>query len=224
MGLTLVIVYILHFYFTLQHIVPLCQSVKACIMSADYHYLLWQELNKNFGDGVNTMFVMRPGQQLLYSDYDVSCDVDIAAYNTFQLVNETLACSLIYTPNGSNISTMWEHIFHGKGPSPGPEHKEAFEKARKHLFKKYPDEKSKFYIEYDTKQQELIETRKKLKDTMKQDHGDDWEVSFDEELKETMEYIQFKAIEDRIAPHLQAIREWEKGPLDATIAHLEEGM
>ena len=58
---------------------------------------------------------------------------------------------------------------------------------------------------------------------MKERYGDDWEVHFDEEFKETTEYIQFKDIEDRIEPHIQAIRDWEKGPLDVTIAPLEEG-
>ena len=206
-----------HFY----NIVPV-SSFKE-IMNADYHRLLWQELNKYFGDGVNTIFVMRPGQQLLYSDYDITGDEDRAAYNTFQLVNETLACSLIYTPNGSDISTMWEHIFSGKGPIHCQEHKAAFEKASKLLFRKYPDEKTKFYIEYDAKQQNLIEIRQKLKEEMKEKYGDDWEVHFDEELKETTEYIQFKDIEDRIEPHVKAIRDWEKGPLDTTIAPLEEG-
>ena len=48
-------------------------------MSVDHISLLWQELNKNFGDGVTTTFVMRTGQHLLYSDYDVTSDEDVAA-------------------------------------------------------------------------------------------------------------------------------------------------
>jgi len=194
-------------------------------MSIDYKSLLWQELNKNFGDGTSTTFVMRTGQQLLYSDYDVSGDQDVAAYNTFQLVNETLSCAPIYTPNGSNISTMWSQLLiGGRGPRAGPQQQAAFEKARKILYKSYPSEKTAFYTEYDTKENELSAVKKDLKEKMEEKYGDDWEVHFDEELEETKEYKAFQDIEERVGPHVQAIREWEKGPLAGTMAPLEEGI
>jgi len=193
-------------------------------MSIDYKSLLWQELNKNFGDGTSTTFVMSIGQQLLYSDYDVSGDQDIAAYNTFQLVDETLSCAHIYTPNGSNISAMWKQLlFRGRGPRAGPQQQAAFEKARKILYKSYPSEKTAFYIEYDTKQNELSAVKKDLKEKMEEKDGDDWEVHFDEELEETAEYRAFQDIEEWVGIHVQAIREWEKGPLAGTMAPLEEG-
>ena len=194
-------------------------------MSVNYESLLWQELNKNFGDGVSTTFVMRTGQQLLYSDYDVSGDMDVAAYNTFQLVNETLSCAPIYTPNGSNISTMWSQLLiGGRGPNAGPQQQAAFDKARKILYKSYPSEKTTFYTEYDTKLGELLDKKKDLKKEMKDEYGDDWEVNFDEQLEETKEYRAFQDIEKRVGPHVKAIREWEKGPLANTIAPLEEGI
>jgi len=81
-------------------------------MSIDYKRLLWQELNKNFGDGESTSFLMRTGQQLLYSDYDISGSEDTAAYNTFELVNNTSSCAAVYTPNGTNISDMWHSLLY----------------------------------------------------------------------------------------------------------------
>ena len=60
----------------------------------DYHRLLWQELNKNFGDASSTIFVMAIGQQLSSSDYNIHDK--LAAQKTFELVNHTIPCATNY--------------------------------------------------------------------------------------------------------------------------------
>jgi len=193
-------------------------------MSVDYHRLLWQQLNKNFGDGKSAMFVMRTGQQLLYADYDVSGDPDIASYNTFKLVDETVNVAPAFTPSGSNISNLWQQLLDGgKGPNPGPAEKTAFEKARKVLYKRYPEEKSEYYIEYIDKKFKLEDKRYDLEKKMKDEYGDDWEAYLEERLKRTREYYEYSEIETRVKPHLQAIDAWDYGPLKDTIVPFKEG-
>ena len=76
----------------------------------DYHRLLWQELNKIYG-GASSIFVMTVGKKLSSCDYDITNEhAELAAHNTFELVNETISCSTNHTPNGSLVSTMWKRL------------------------------------------------------------------------------------------------------------------
>ena len=76
----------------------------------DYHYLLWQELNKAFGS-TSSIFVMEVGKRLCHSDYSITHGhADLAAHNTFQLVDCSISCATNYTPNGSSISAMWKKL------------------------------------------------------------------------------------------------------------------
>ena len=183
-------------------------------MSVDYHRLIWQELNKSFANSIDTIFVMRPGKQLSYYKYDVHSDH--AEYNTYRLVDETIACSPTYTPKGSKLSTMWEYLFQGQGSLQDPKHKKDFERACEFLYEQYPARKSKFYVEYDTKQRELMEVKQKLKDEMIKNYPDDWKVYYNEKIVESEEYIQFEDIKERITPYLRAVKIWEYG-LQTTI-------
>ena len=88
-------------------------NVLNLIIVADYLRLLWQELNKIYGGGrdASSVFVMTVGKKLSSCDYDITNEhAKLAAYNTFELVNETISCSTNYTPNGSWVSTMWKRL------------------------------------------------------------------------------------------------------------------
>ena len=86
-------------------------DVSNLIIGVDYHYLLWQELNKTFGASRSSIFVMEVGKKLCFSDYAITHGhADLAAYNTFQLVDCTISCATNYTPNGSSVSEMWKKL------------------------------------------------------------------------------------------------------------------
>ena len=111
-------------------------DVSKLSIGVDYHRLLWQRLNKSYGNA-STIFVMAVGKQLSFSDYDITGNAELAAQKTFELVNSTIACATNYSPTGSSVSLMWERLLQGKGPKAGPEHRPAFEKAKSVLFKNY---------------------------------------------------------------------------------------
>ena len=71
----------------------LAADIIAVMSRTRFHRILWQELNRKFGDGISTVFVMTPGQTLLHSEYDVSNLSDWASYKTFELVDNALQCA-----------------------------------------------------------------------------------------------------------------------------------
>ena len=131
----------------------LAADIIAVMSRTRFHRILWQELNRKFGDGISTVFVMTPGQTLLHSEYDVSNLSDWASYKTFELVDNALQCATNYSETGWKISMKWEQLLtQGKGPNAGPQHQAAFDKAKKVLFDVYNTKHSEFYEEYLQKQ------------------------------------------------------------------------
>jgi len=192
-------------------------------MSVDYHCLLWGELNKTFGDGRSTTFMMRPGQQLLSSDYDITGFADKAAYKTFELVNQAVPCATVYTPNQNNISTLWNTLLTtGKGPSAGPEYQAAYEKAKGVLYQKYPTIKTTYYQDYEDKKDQLNAKKSALKREL-QDKYDDWEVRYQEALEAMPEYYQVNRLKKIIEPLEMDIKVWVQGPIAKTLAPFQEG-
>lgn len=194
-------------------------------MSVDYHRLLWQELNKNFSNGTNSTFVMAVGQQLLYSDYDVSGNVKVAAYNTYELLNKTAKCGTNYTPGDSRISLKWKQLlYEGKGPNAGPQQQAAFEKARAVLYIDYANKKhTKLYEDYLDKKAARDMKKVEMEFDYQDKYGDRWQVRFDKMFPITRENQQFENLDREIRPYLRAIDEWTYGPLAGVLIPIKEG-
>ena len=193
-------------------------------IGVDYHRLLWQELNKKFGNASTQVFVMAVGQQLCPSEYAITYgNTELAAQNTFELVNHTIACATTYSPKGSSISKMWERLLQEEGPKAGEEHKQAFEKARDELFAKYKEKKpKKLYQDYLDKEIALNEKKLQIRGECQND-GDQWESNFKEKLQHSKEYIEFEHAAKVVQPHLDAIEVWEHGPLVHKLRQMRQG-
>ena len=190
----------------------------------NYHRLLWQELNKNFGNAT-TIFVMAVGQQLSSFDYDItSGHAELAAQKMFELVNHTIPCGTNYSSGGSLVSVMWERLLQGKGPRAGPEHQPAFEKAKRALFVDYDNHKpTELYQNYLDKEIALKQKELQMKDECQNQYGDQWKVKFDEKLQVSKEYIEFQRAVDVVKPYMDDIEVWKHGPLVHNLNHMKQG-
>jgi len=165
------------------------------------------------------------GQQLSHSDYDISMNTEMAAYKTFQLLDNAILCGTNYNATGSPISLMWEKLLQGKGPNPGPQHQAAFEKARKLLYVEYRnDRKTKLYQNYLTEKNALEQKKIKLQDECRKKYGDQWKAKFDREFNACKENIEFQVLAAEVEPHLKAIEEWEQGPLVHVLKPIKQGI
>ena len=194
-------------------------------IGVDYHRLLWQELNKNFGDVSTTIFVMAVGQQLSSSDYDITAGhAELAAHKTFELVNHTIPCATNYSSKGSSVSVMWERLLQGKGPRAGPEHQPAFEEAKRVLFVDYDKNKpTELYQGYLDKEIALKQKEFQIEEECREKYGDQWRVNFDKKSQVSKEYIEFQCAAKVVQPHLDAIEIWRHGPLVHNLNHMKQG-
>ena len=195
-------------------------------MSIDVQRLLWQQLNKKYGNDTNKIFVMTIAKHLSHSDYSPAKDLSEAALNTFELVNHCIACNPIYAPTGSKISLQWQQLlFEGEGPKATPAQKPAFEKAKALLYTNYETrERTELYKEYCRAKANFIEKKFMIKRECEVAYGDHWEAKFDEKFPTTEEYQQFQPLEKKVRPLLQAIDEWVYGPLAHVMTPIKTSM
>jgi len=190
----------------------------------NYHRLLWQALNNKF-KGNGSTFVMATGQRLDYSDYDVSGNARLAAYKTFELLDNGISCAANYSVTGSRISTKYEQLLtQGKGPNAGPQQQAAFEKAKSALYKVYDTEHTDYYEDYLNKEKAVLQKRNQMESEYQEQYGDKWKSKFDKDFAVTDEYLDFKPKQQEVAPHLKALNEWRYGPLADTLVPMRKGM
>ena len=198
-------------------------DVSNLTIEVDYHRLLWQELNKNFGNA-STVFVMAVGQQLSSFDYDITAGhAELAAQKIFELVNYTIPCATNCSSKGSLVSVMWERLLQGEGPRAGPKQQPAFEKAKNVLFMDYDKNKpTELYQDYLDKKIALNQKELQIKDEYQKD-SDRWKGNFNERLQLSKEYTEFQHVAQVVKPHLDAIEVWEHGPLFRNLNHMKQG-
>ena len=199
-------------------------DVSNSTIGVDCHRLLWQELNKNFGTA-STIFVMKVGKQLHSSDYGITHEhADLAAENTFQLVNRTIACAANYSPTTSRISRMWERLLDQKGPKAGPNEQPAFEEAKRKLFVDYDKHKpTELYQDYLDKEIALKQKEIQIEDECENRYGDQWKAKYDRRLQGSKEYIELQRAAKVVQPHLDAIEVWQHGPLVHELNQMKQG-
>jgi len=201
----------------------LAAGIKSIISSPRYQRLLWQELNKKFGGGDKSVFVMTTGQTLLHSDYDTSNPA--AGFNTFELVDKPLLCSINYSPAESRISVKWEQLLNErKGRNAGPQQQEAFEKAKQVLYDKYPTEYSDFYKKYLELEKAYRQKEVQMQRELQEKYNDDWKAHFDKEFHACDEYMDYYSMHERVDPQLKAIEQWREGPFAGTLKQLRQGI
>ena len=196
-------------------------DVSNLSFGVDCDRLLWQELNKKFGTS-SSIFVMSLGQQLYYSDYDLHNK--FAAKNMFERVNCTISCATNYSPKASSVSKMWETFLREKGPTAGPDHEPAFEKAKRALFLDYDKHKlTELHQDYLDKEIALKQKEFEIEEECRDKYGDQWKVKFDKKLKVSREYIEFRRSAEVVQPHLDAIEVWKHGPLVLEYRRMKKG-
>ena len=200
-------------------------DVPDLTIGVDHDRLLWQELNKKFGNTPTKVFVMAVGQQLSSFEYGITYDnAELAAQKTFELVNHTIACATTYSPKGSSISGMWERLLQEEGPKVGEELRPAFEEARDALFVEYNKNKcTELYQDYLDKEIALNQKELQIKEECQKDHGDQWESNFNDKLQHSKEYIEFQHAAKVVQPHLDVIEVWQHGPLVHKLKQLKQG-
>ena len=168
---------------------------------------------------------MAVGQQLCPSEYAITYgNTELAAQKTFELVNHTISCATTYSPKGSSISKMWERLLQEEGPKAGKEHKQGFEKARDVLFTKYKERRpTKLYQDYLDKEIALNQKKLQIKEECQKSDGDQWESNFNEKFQNSKEYIEFESAAKVVQPNLDAIEEWECGPLVHKLKQMRQG-
>ena len=193
-------------------------------MSIDVQRLLWQQLNKKYGNDTNKMFVMTIANHLSHSDYSPAKDLREAALNTFELVNYCIECNANYAPTGSKIAFQWQQLlFEGEGPQASPAQKPAFERAKALLYTDYEArEQTELYKQYCAAKAAFVEKRFAIKMECEQRYGNNWEANFEEIFPTTEEYKVFQPLKKKVSPLLQAIEEWEYGPLAPVMAPIRE--
>ena len=197
-------------------------DIASIIGSTRFNRILWQKLNRKFGDG--GVFVMATGQKLLYSEYDINDVPEWASYKTFELVDNAIPCATNYSATGSRISIKWEQLLtQGTGPSAGPQQQVAFEKAKKVLYDKYNTKRSEFYEEYLQKERAFRKKEVQMQLEFQEKYEDEWKSHFDKEFPVTDECMHYDAIRETVTPYLKAIDEWEQGPLASTLNPMREG-
>lgn len=194
-------------------------------MSVNYYSLLWQKLNEHFGDGTTTTFVMAVGQQLLHTDFHVKTGKK-AAYNTFELLDETIACGTNKISAGSRISLKWKQLLEeGKGPSAGPQQQDAFENAKRALFKNYQNKvRSELYEDYIKKRNAYLSKKVDMEFECQDKYNERWQVYFDKKFPVTQEYLDYQDAHRVVGPLLKAIDEWDYGPLAGVLRPIKEGI
>ena len=172
------------------------------------------------------MFVLSIGKYLLYADYSPVSLPQRAALNTFNLVDNCIACNVNYSPKGSKISTQWEQLlYHGKGPPAGPAQKPAFEYAKALLYINYETkERSELYKKYIKAKADFARKKVLLKMECKDSYGDNWKTIYNQLLGTTEEYQRFEPLDREVSPLLQAIDEWVDGPLITAMAPMKESI
>jgi len=190
----------------------------------NYHRLLWQALNNKFKGSGKSTFVMATGQRLLFSDYNVSGNAGLAAYRTFELLDNGIPCATNYSVTGTQLSTKWEQLLNeGKGPNAGPQQQAAFEKAKSALYKVYDTEHTDYYENYLNKEKAVRKKRVEMEHEYQDQYGDKWKSRFDKDFAVTDECMDFQPLHKDVAPHLKAIEEWRYGPLAGTLAPMRQG-
>ena len=191
----------------------------------DCYRLLWQELNKKFGNTPTKAFVMAVGQQISPFEYRTTDgNEQLAAQKTFELVNHTIPCATTYSPNGSSISGLWKRLLQEEGPKAGEEHRPAFEEAMVALFGGYDKSKhTDLYQDYIDKENALNEKKRKIKDECQKEYGDHWESNFNDNLQLSKEYTEFQHAFNLVKPHLDDIEVWQHGPLVHKLKKMEQG-
>ena len=194
-------------------------------MGIDAHRLLWQQLNKMYGNGANSVFVLAIGKYLNHSDYSPTENFREAGHNTFELVNSCIACNVNYSPTGSRISIQWEQLlYHGKGPPAAEAQRPAFENARDLLYTNYKTrERTELYKKYLKAKAALAKKKVAMMIEYQQKYGNSWKDIYEQMLLATDEYLQFDPLDREVSPLLQAIEEWEYGPLANVMAPMKEG-
>ena len=193
-------------------------------MSIDAQCLLWQQLNKKYGNDTNKTFVMTIANHLSHSDYSLAKDFREAAWNTFDLVNSCIACNANYAPTGSKISIQWKQLlFEGEGPEAGPAQESAFERAKVLLYTNYETrQRTQLYKKYCEAKEAFMEKKSAMMMEFQLKHDNNWEATLDKMLPTTEEYKQFQHLEKKISPLLQAIDEWVYGPLAIVMGPLKK--
>ena len=103
-------------------------GVSNLTTTVDCHRLLWQELNKIFGNASTSIFVMAAGQQLSSFDFEITHKhAKLADQKAFELVDRTLSCGTNYSPTGSSVSGKWERLLEEARPRAGRAPQPAFE-------------------------------------------------------------------------------------------------
>ena len=191
----------------------------------DYYRLLWQELNKKFGNTPTKVFVMAVGQQISPFEYRATDgNAQLAAQKTFELVNHTIPCATTYSPNGSLISGLWERLLQEEGPKAGEEHQPAFEEAMHALFGGNDQSKhTKLYQDYLDKKIALNQKKLQIKKECQKEYGDHWESNFNDNLQLSKEYTEFEDVSNLVQPHLDAIEVQKHGPLVHKLKQMEQG-
>ena len=119
---------------------------------------------------------------------------------------------------------MWERLLQGKGPSAGPGHQPAFEKAKDALFVDYTKNKpTELYQGYLDKEIALKQKEFQIEEECLNKYGDQWKFNFDKRLQASKEHIEFQRVAKVVQPHLKAIEVWEHGPLVHNLNHMRQG-
>ena len=195
-------------------------------MSFDVQRLLWQQLNKKYGNDTDKMFVMTIANHLNHSDYSPPKDLREAALNTFELLNHCIGCNANYAPTGSKISLQWQQLlFEGEGPKATPTEKPVFERAKALLYTNYETrEPTELYKRYYEAKAAFVEKRFAIKRECELKYGNEWEANFNEIFPTTEEYKVFQPLEREVSPLLKVIDEWVNGPLAPVVAPMKKSM
>lgn len=168
---------------------------------------------------------MAVGKQINSFAFDVTGNPKMAAFKTFELVDNTISCSINYSPTGSSVSAMWQRLLEAKGPSAGPEYQVAYQKAKKALYVNFDqNQHSQLYNDYIEKKCALEQKKVQMKNKCKEEYGDGWEEYFKDCVKASKEYIEFQELAALVEPHLDAIKIWNHGPLVRVLDHIKKGM
>ena len=222
------IIYMYLCLYVVCSIVFICsqQNTVTLTMNIDVQRLLWQQLNKKYGNDTNKAFVMTIANHLNHFDYSPAKDLREAALNTFELVNCCIGCNTNYTPTGSKVSLQWKLLlFEGEGPKATPAQRPAFERAKALLYTDYETrERTELYKQYSEAKVAFIEKRFAIKRECELKYGNKWEANFNEIFPTTKEYKVFQPLEREVSPLLKAIFEWVYGPLAPVMAPIRKSM
>ena len=165
---------------------------------------------------------MAVGRILRHYEYNVYSEM--GPYNTFSLVDSTIACGTNYNATGSQISLMWGRLLEEKGPKAGAQHEPAFKEAKKVLYVKYEERKTELHKKYHTKKNALAQKKIKMQDAYKETYGDQWNAKFEKDFYNCIEYTKFQELAAVVEPHLKAIEVVKFGPFFHTLNPIRKGI